>query len=187
VLVIDDGSTDSSAQIAIDAGGTVLKTAGRAGYDGAIEYGLQAAYDQGFDFVVTIDADGEHDPKLTAKFVEAYLKGAALVIGIRPKPQRLAEWVVCGYCSYRFGIKDILCGMKGFTRVVLEGYFADPNPNLLNTWAALLWAANKENSFQQIDVTGVPRQDQPRFQSTLRANIRIASMLGSIRRLAKTG
>ena len=55
VLVIDDGSTDGSDQIARDAGGTVVKTAGRTGYDGAIEHGLRHAYDAGFDIVITID------------------------------------------------------------------------------------------------------------------------------------
>ncbi|AVX06245.1 hypothetical protein MXMO3_03742 (plasmid) [Maritalea myrionectae] len=112
VLVVDDGSTDGSERIAQDAGGLVTKTAGSSGYEGAIEHGLRRAYDQGFDVVITIDADGEHDPELIPDFITAHKLGAALVVGVRPRPQRLAEWLICGYCRWRFGIKDILCGMK---------------------------------------------------------------------------
>lgn len=186
VLVVDDGSTDGSDQIAQDAGATILKTTGRTGYDGAIEHGLRSAYDAGFDIVITIDADGEHDPNLVADFIAAHASGADLVVGIRPKPQRLAERLVCGYCNWRFGIKDILCGMKGLTRAALKLYFDDGRPNLVHTWPALLWCA-KGGCATQIAVTGTPRLDRPRFQSLIRANIRITAMLGPIIGLVRKG
>ncbi|MBL4898111.1 MAG: glycosyltransferase family 2 protein [Colwellia sp.] len=182
VLVIDDGSTDGSRDIALAAGAQVLRTAGRTGYDGAIEHGLQAAYDQGYQVIITIDADGEHDPACLASFVAAHARGIPLVIGVRPAPQRLAEWLVCFYCRRRFGINDILCGMKGYTRPVLQAYFASEKPNLVNTWPTLMWSA-QGGAFEQIAVTGVPRTDTPRFQSLLRANLRIAGMLWPIAQL----
>lgn len=182
VMVIDDGSTDTSVAIARDRGATVLSTPGRTGYDGAIEFGLRAAHAAGAQVVVTIDADGEHDPRHVAEFLAAHERGAALVVGIRPRPQRLAERLVCGFCSHRFGIRDILCGMKGMTRQVLDSYFADGRPNLVNTWPALLWRSGG-GDVTQIAVGGTPRTDTPRFQSRLRANLRIASMLGPIRQL----
>lgn len=182
VMVVDDGSSDGSDRVAREAGGLVLQTAGRTGYDGAIEYGLRAAYDRGFDIVITLDADGEHDPELVADFIAAHAAGADLVVGIRPRPQRLAEWLVCGYCNWRYGIKDILCGMKGLTRPALSLYFADGRPNLVHTWPALLWRA-QGGAVTQIHVTGTARLDQPRFQSVLKANFRIACMLGTIARL----
>lgn len=182
VLVIDDGSTDGSPEIALAAGAQVLHTTGRTGYDGAIEHGLQAAYDQGYQVIITIDADGEHNPAYVASFVALHARGIPLVIGVRPAPQRLAEWLVCLYCRYRFGINDILCGMKGYTRPVLEAYFASEKPNLVNTWPTLMWCA-QGGTFEQTAVTGVPRADRPRFQSLLRANFRIAMMLGPMAQL----
>ena len=182
VLVVDDGSTDTSREIAQAAGAEILPTAGRTGYDGAIEHGLRSAYEQGYEIIITIDADGEHDPRLVADFIAAHNEGAPLVLGIRPAPQRLAEWLVCLYCRVRFGVKDVLCGMKGFTRPVLENYFLENHPNLVNTWPALVWCS-KGKTFEQVAVTGAPRSDKPRFQSVIRANIRIAGMLFSIRRL----
>lgn len=183
VFVIDDGSTDASVQIAHDAGAQVVPTAGRTGYDGAIEAGLRHAHAQGYDFIITIDADGEHDPKLVRNLADAYRDGAQLVIGIRPAPQRLAEWIVCGYCRHAFGVNDVLCGMKGFARPVLDAYFADAHPNLVNTWPALLWAATHDVT--QINVTGTPRTDQPRYSSRMRANMQIIKLLAPFRALRK--
>ena len=184
VLVLDDGSTDGSPEIAKANGGTVIPTGGRTGYDGAVELGLRSAHAQGFDVVITIDADGEHDPNLVADFIKAHQAGAPLVVGIRPKPQRLAEWLVCGYCAWRFGVSDILCGMKGMTRPVLEAYFATGDPNLINTWPTLVWRS-QGGKFSQITVTGKTRTDAPRFQSRVRANFSIAAMLPRIRNLPR--
>lgn len=182
VFVIDDGSTDDSAKIARDEGASVVPTGGRQGYEKVIEQGLRHCYERGYDFVITIDADGEHDPAISAAFVDAFARGTLLVIGYRPAPQRLAEWMVCLYCRRRFGIRDVLCGMKGYGRPVLENYFADGRNNLLNIWPALLWrAAGRE--CEQILVTGERRQDQPRFNSRIKANLRIAEMMKPICRL----
>ena len=180
VFVIDDGSTDGSAAIAREEGATLVETGGRTGYDRVIERGLKETFVLGYRWIVTIDADGEHDPALVADYARQFRDaGAELVLGIRPAPQRLAEWIVCFYCRWRFGINDILCGMKGYSREVLERYFADGSPNLVNTWPALLWAATG-SSFAQIAVTGRRRLDKPRFSSRYRANIAIIKMLGPI-------
>jgi glycosyltransferase involved in cell wall biosynthesis len=181
VLVVDDGSLDTSLAVALREGAQIVDTGGKAGYEGGIEIGLRTAFERGYDIVITIDADGEHDPKLAAAFVAAFKSkpGLGLVAGFRQKPQRLAEWIVCYYCRWRFGAKDVLCGMKGYSRQLLEDYFETGQPNLVNTWPALLWIANG-NSFRQIEVTGTPRTDQPRFSSRFKANKAILKMLGPI-------
>lgn len=182
VFVIEDGSTDGSQELSTAAGATVVPTSGRQRYEGAIEQGLRHAYDLGYDFVVTLDADGEHDPHIVEEFVKQRVSGADLVLGIRAAPQRLAEWIVCFYCRRRFGVSDILCGMKGYSNPVLATYFAQTQSNLTNTWPALLWIA-KNGTFEQVDVTGTPRIDTPRFNSLVRANLKIAAMLGPIFKL----
>ncbi|GAB4576897.1 MAG: hypothetical protein Tsb0019_02940 [Roseibium sp.] len=181
VLVIDDGSKDASQAIALKEGAQIVETGGKAGYEGGIEIGLKTAFERGYDVIITIDADGEHDPGLCGAFVKTFRDqpGLGLVAGIREKPQRLAEWIVCYYCRWRFGLNDVLCGMKGYSRDLLAGYFQSGHPNLINTWPALLWIA-KGNAFAQVEVTGTPRTDHPRFSSRFRANKAILKMLGPI-------
>ena len=63
VLVVSDGSTDSTAQIARRAGVTVLDLPLNLGVGGAMRAGYLYAQRRGYDWVVQLDADGQHDPR----------------------------------------------------------------------------------------------------------------------------
>lgn len=84
VLVVSDGSTDSTAQIARRAGVMVLDLPLNLGVGGAMRAGYLYAQRRGYDWVVQLDADGQHDPReikdLRARARET---GADLVIGAR--------------------------------------------------------------------------------------------------------
>jgi len=62
VIVVDDGSTDDTDDIARELGATVVPHAINTGVGGAVRTGYRYAIKRGFDFVVQIDADGQHDP-----------------------------------------------------------------------------------------------------------------------------
>ena len=62
VVVVDDGSTDDTAARAEAAGATVLRQVPNAGKGAALRAGFRHALDAGADAVVTLDADGQHDP-----------------------------------------------------------------------------------------------------------------------------
>lgn len=84
VLVIDDGSRDATGDVARDAGATVLRHDVNRGKGGALKTGFRWAMEQGFDSVITLDADGQHLAAEIPKFVRERERGGAdLIIGGR--------------------------------------------------------------------------------------------------------
>lgn len=82
VLVVDDGSTDNTTKVARTAGARVARLPFNLGVGGAMRVGFRYALENGFDNVVQIDADGQHDPNGVASLLEA-LDSADLVLGAR--------------------------------------------------------------------------------------------------------
>lgn len=82
VLVVDDGSSDRTAELAREAGAEVLSNPGNLGKGASLARGLDALFDGGADAVVCLDADGQHEPEEIPKFLAA-AEDADLVIGDR--------------------------------------------------------------------------------------------------------
>jgi glycosyltransferase involved in cell wall biosynthesis len=84
VIVVDDGSSDATAEVAAAAGAKVLRHANNRGKAQALNTAFQAARDYTPDVVVTLDADGQHRPDELAAVIGPVLRGEAdLVIGSR--------------------------------------------------------------------------------------------------------
>jgi len=84
VIVCDDGSTDMTGEIAKQLGGEVIRHDRNMGYGAAIATLFERAIEEDPDVVVTLDADGQHDPDDIPRLVEPILKGEAdIVVGSR--------------------------------------------------------------------------------------------------------
>jgi glycosyltransferase involved in cell wall biosynthesis len=84
VLVVDDGSHDGTAAMAEAAGATVVRHSRNQGKGVALKTGFGWALEQGYEAVLTLDADGQHDPADIPKFLAAHEAGAGdLIIGRR--------------------------------------------------------------------------------------------------------
>ncbi len=84
VLVIDDGSSDASIEIASAAGAIVHSHGCNKGYGAAIRTALDKGKEQGADVLVVIDGDGQHDGRDIPRLVKPVLDGEAdVVIGSR--------------------------------------------------------------------------------------------------------
>lgn len=84
VVVVDDGSTDDTAMVSEAAGATVLRQRPNAGKGAALRAGFRHALDLGMDAVVTLDADGQHDPDEIPRFLDSFATDRPeLVIGRR--------------------------------------------------------------------------------------------------------
>ena len=99
VLVVDDGSTDNTAALAEAAGATVLVQNPNQGKGAALQAGFRWAMAEGYDAVITLDADGQHNPAEIPKFVQIHQAYPTdLIIGQRdfsrmPPVRRLANWL----------------------------------------------------------------------------------------------
>ncbi|MEA2366599.1 MAG: hypothetical protein QOE69_1165 [Thermoleophilaceae bacterium] len=71
VLVVDDGSTDRTAELAESAGAEVLRLPFNLGIGGAVQAGFVFASENGYDYMVQVDGDGQHDPAELARLTAA--------------------------------------------------------------------------------------------------------------------
>jgi glycosyltransferase involved in cell wall biosynthesis len=140
VLVVDDGSTDGTAAVARAAGGAVLEQGPNAGKGAALRAGFRWALGAGFEGVVTLDGDGQHDPAEIPLFLAAFPRetgedaaGAAvaarpdLVVGRRdfarmPPARRLANTIGGRTFSWAVGahVPDNQSGYRLIGRRLME-------------------------------------------------------------------
>ena len=83
VLVIDDGSSDDTAANAEAAGAEVIPQVPNQGKGAALRAGFRRALHDGYEAVLTLDGDGQHDPDEIPRFVAAF--GAPGASGPRPE------------------------------------------------------------------------------------------------------
>jgi glycosyltransferase involved in cell wall biosynthesis len=113
VIVVDDGSTDDTAEIAEQAGARVVRQQNQ-GYIAAIKRGF---VDASGEIVVTLDADGEHDPSEIPLLVAPILAGEAdMVSGCRSEIPRPSERFLNWLTNRQVFIRDSGTGMRALRR-----------------------------------------------------------------------
>jgi glycosyltransferase involved in cell wall biosynthesis len=132
VLVVDDGSTDETAERATEAGATVLRQLPNEGKGAALRTGFRWAIHHGAEAAITLDGDGQHDPAEIPGFLEAWAAGAPdLVVGRRnfrsmPPARRLANELGTLVFSWAVGrrIPDNQSGFRLVSRRLMEATLA---------------------------------------------------------------
>ena len=174
--VVDDGSVDATAQIARDAGAFVVSHVQTQGYDQALNSGFAAAYSNGCDAFVTLDADGQHDPELLPHILRLLEEGADVVIGVRSRYARFAEKIFASFTRIRYGIRDPLCGMKAYRASVYITRGCFDSYSSIGTELALFAAAHGMH-LKEVRFEVKNRADTPRFGRIWSANLRILRAL----------
>ena len=126
VIVVDNGSTDGSGDLARGAGARVVEEP-RRGYGSAYLAGLAAARG---DYIVMVDADLTYDFGEIPRFVQELDGGAQMVVGnrfggVQPGAMswvsRVGNPLLSGFLNalYRTNVRDVHCGMRALRRDVL--------------------------------------------------------------------
>ena len=173
VLVVDDCSKDGTREASLKNGAIVHSNKKNKGYSYSINYGIKNAQLLKYKYAVTLDADGQHDPKYIISFYNS-LKSFDLVCGERDFKQRFAEKFGSLITNLIYNIKDPLCGLKGYNlqsflflkNIPFEKY------NLIGM-ELLFIALNNKLSVFQIPIKCRERFDQNRFGNGLRINLKI--------------
>lgn len=153
VIVCDDGSTDMSNIIAEKLSALVVKHKRNIGYGAGLKTLLSKAHEFNPDIIVTLDADGQHDPEDIPKVTEPIIKGEAdLVIGSRflveendiPKYRKIGIQFLTEVINLTSGIeiKDAQSGFRAYSRKALD--VLNPTELGMGLSGELLLKASKE-------------------------------------------
>ena len=117
VIVVDDGSTDGTGDLAAEAGVRVVRHTHRSGNGAAVKSGARVALGR---VLVFLDADGQHDPRDIPRLLARLAEGADMVVGARSKrsqaslPRRVANGFYNWLASYMTEqpVQDLTSGFR---------------------------------------------------------------------------
>ena len=138
IVVVDDGSTDATREVAATRGAYVLRLPFNLGIGGAVQTGFRYAWEEGFDLAVRVDGDGQHDARELQRVIEPVLAGEAdVVVGSRfaapssgyrsSRSRRLGIRILAAIVSSltRQRITDPTSGFQAVNRVGIRLFAAD--------------------------------------------------------------
>lgn len=171
VCVVDDGSTDATAAKARAAGGIVLRVPLNLGVGGALRVGFRWALSHGYDTVVQIDADGQHDPREVGPLLDAMrAANADMAIGSRfiqgagayevRGARRFAMSVLARRATRITGVRvtDSTSGFRAIRRPLLDRFAANyPVEYLGDTVEALIDAGRIGAKIVEHPISAAPR------------------------------
>lgn len=185
VLVVDDGSTDDTAAQAASAGALVCSLPFNLGVGGAMRTAYKFAVRRGYDVVVQVDADGQHDPTYIQKLIGG-LSDVDLIVGARfagvgeyraALSRRLAMRLLAGVLSRLAGRKltDVTSGFRAAGPRCIELFALHyPAEYLGDTVESLVIALRTGCAVDQMPVEMRARSHGAPSQSSVKAALYLA-------------
>ncbi len=115
ILIVNDNSTDNSLSIINNYENIILINNKRnVGYEKSLNIGFYKALQLKYKFLITMDADGEHNASDIPNILKLLSQGNTLVVTNREKKNRVSEYFLSYIFNLFFAIKDPLSGFKGY-------------------------------------------------------------------------
>ncbi|PID33616.1 MAG: glycosyl transferase [Thiotrichales bacterium] len=119
IVVVDDASTDNTLKCALESGVTVLPLRERLGAWGAAQTGIRYGCQKDYQFIITVDADGQHPPESIEYLVKALqTKDCDVLIGSCPERGSVARHIAWWLFRKLSGasLKDITSGLRVYNK-----------------------------------------------------------------------
>lgn len=118
IMVVDDNSTDETGKVAKEAGAQVVQNRFQSGYIGALKTGFAEAKSE---IIVTMDADGEHDPQDIPNLLKSIESGNAdVILGKREEIARPSEKFLCSLARLQVNVEDCGTGFRALRREIAK-------------------------------------------------------------------
>ncbi len=149
VLVIDDGSTDDTSAQAFAAGARVLRLPFNLGIGGAVQSGFVFALENGYDFMVQVDGDGQHDPGEIARLMDVMRADPQLDMVCGSRFLQQDEYKYPSPISRRTGIHIFAFLLSRFVRQAIS----DPTSGfrIYNRRAIRLFATDYPHDYPEVE------------------------------------
>jgi hypothetical protein len=194
VVVVDDGSSDATAQVAAEAGAVVLQLPTNLGVGAALRTGFRFALREGHTRVVQCDGDGQHAPEEISRLLEEHRsRNVDLLIGSRfltgeaarpPVVRRFAMRLLARSASRAVGvpITDATSGFRVISTPLLEEFATRlPNHYLGDTYEAVVAAGRAGFRIAEVPVPTIERPHGSSSASVLAATtftVRVLAVVG---------
>ena len=171
IIVIDDCSSDKTKDIIKGLNVHFIENQINLGYDLSITKGINQAFIEGAENVVTCDADGQHRAVDVQRLIEIISSPKVdFVSGIRNKCNRKIERLIGFFSYYIYGNKDPFCGLKAYSRNFYNCFTSFPIS--LNVGTLPIEIVKKNNlTYKYLNISVEDRPNKSRFGNSFTTDI----------------